>query len=220
MIFIRMNESTNIKFKATKSGTKFSKAPSRTASLPVKSVIAPQTIKLSTNADSSRSKSTSDDISDLEKLATRKGEDSVSLKVKRNQRIPQFDENILDEILSPSFKENVQPTNDDDFSFMPSSPPPKITRLSKPKRQRPKLDKNRQNRNPLRFVPIGENSYTEEKTNLSEKMSGKVFTNSALAGLAAKEDINAVKLKSKNDRLDDSPYKHPMLIRQGSKFAI
>ena len=157
-------------------------------------------------------------MSDLEKLATRKGEDSVSLKVKRNQRLPRFDENILDEILSPSFKENVAPTNDDDFSFMPSSPPPKINRLSKPKRQRP--EKNRQNRNPLRFVPIGEESYTEEKTNLSEKMSGKIFTNSALAGLAAKEDINAVKLKSKTDR-HDSPFRHPMLIRlKGRKRAF
>ncbi|CAG5078957.1 Oidioi.mRNA.OKI2018_I69.PAR.g9133.t1.cds [Oikopleura dioica] len=214
------HQSLSTSAKAQKSGNKFSKTPSRTTSLPVKSVIKPQTIKLSKNSEA-RSKSLSEDISDLEKLATRKGEDSVSLKVTRNQKIPKFDESILDEILSPSFKENVQPAKDaEDFSFIPQSPPPKITRLSKPRRKRPARE---QNRNPLRSAPIGEDNYTEEKTNLSEKMSGKVFTNSALAGLAAKEDINAVKLKSKNDRLlaDDSPYKHPMLIKlKGRKRAF
>ena len=82
---------------------------------------------------------------------------------------------------------------------------------------RPRQKKQRKSRNPLRHSVKGQESYTEVKTNLGEVMSGKHFANSALAGLAAREDLKQVRLRSasrnRNEGQEFLPYKHPMLIK-------
>ena len=65
-------------------------------------------------------------------------------------------------------------------------------------------------------------SYTETRT-FEEKTSGKQFTKNALAGLAAREDINGVRLRSVSRNRNDEqvPYKHPLLIRfKGRRHVV
>jgi len=68
------------------------------------------------------------------------------------------------------------------------------TRPRKPRRNN--SGRNSRKKNPLKSGVQGETTYTEIRTNVGEVMSGKFFANSALAGLAAKEDITNVRLRS------------------------
>ena len=84
---------------------------------------------------------------------------------------------------------------------------------------RPRKKKNRPSvKNPLKSgVVESTDVYTEQRTNLGEVMSGRKYANSALAGLAAKEDLKQVRLRSasrsRTTESDNQPWKHPMLIR-------
>lgn len=83
---------------------------------------------------------------------------------------------------------------------------------------RPRKKKNRPSvKNPMKSGNEGVDEYTETRTNLGEVMSGRKYANSALAGLAAKEDLKQVRLRSasrsRTTEADTNPWKHPMLIR-------
>lgn len=84
---------------------------------------------------------------------------------------------------------------------------------------RPRKKKNRPSvKNPLKSGLVEDTGvYTEQRTNLGEVMSGRKYANSALAGLAAKEDLKQVRLRSASrsrvTENDNHPWRHPMLIR-------
>ena len=58
-------------------------------------------------------------------------------------------------------------------------------------------------------------SYTEEITDLSARVSGKKFTNTALAGLAAREDLQNVRLRSASRKREDQSVRaHIVVLKQ------
>jgi hypothetical protein len=81
---------------------------------------------------------------------------------------------------------------------------------------RPRQKKQRRTRNPLKQNVTGQETYTETRTNIGQVMSGNKFDNRALAGLAAREDLKQVRLRSasrnRNEGAEFLPYRHPMLI--------
>ena len=149
----------------------------------------------------------------IEKLASRKGDTTVNVVETRETALPEVDFAELDEMFrststvgsrhSIALGELV-----DDYIFPEELP--RKSQLLKPQTRRPRAKQRRKNNtNPLKSMQkVGEASYTENRTNLPEMMNSQ-FSKRALAGLAAKEDVTNVRLRSVSRTREEelTPYK-------------
>jgi len=159
-------------------------------------------------------------ISMVEQIATRKGERQVNIVSERTRKVPKQDVEGLESLFTTDSSKNrhsiaigeLDSLNFDDL-------PTQSANLMTERMSRPRKKKNRPSvKNPLKSGLVEDTGvYTEQRTNLGLVMSGRKYANSALAGLAAKEDLKQVRLRSASrsrvTENDNHPWRHPMLIR-------
>ena len=149
----------------------------------------------------------------IEKLASRKGDTTVNVVETRETALPEVDFAELDEMFKSTSTVGSRHSIAlgelvDDYIFPEELP--RKSQLLKPQARRPRAKQRRKNNtNPLKSMQkVGEASYTENRTNLPEMMNSQ-FSKRALAGLAAKEDVTNVRLRSASRTRDEelTPYK-------------
>ena len=149
----------------------------------------------------------------IEKLASRKGDTTVNVVETRETALPEVDFAELDEMFKSTSTVGSRHSIAlgelvDDYIFPEELP--RKSQLLKPQTRRPRAKQRRKNNaNPLKSMQkVGEASYTENRTNLPEMMNSQ-FSKRALAGLAAKEDVTNVRLRSASRTREEelTPYK-------------
>ena len=150
----------------------------------------------------------------IEKLASRKGDTTVNVVESRETTLPEVDFDELDEIFKSSSAVGSRHSIAlgelfDDYIFPEELP--RKSQLLKPQSRRPRAKQRRKqnSKNPLKTQQkVGESSYTENRTNLPEMMNSQ-YSKRALAGLAAKEDVTNVRLRSASRTREEelTPYK-------------
>ena len=146
----------------------------------------------------------------IEKLASRKGDTTVNVVENRETALPEVDFAELDEMFksTSTVGSRYSIALGDDYIFPEELP--RKSQLLKPQTRRPRAKQRRKNNtNPLKSMQkVGEASYTENRTNLPEMMNSQ-FSKRALAGLAAKEDVTNVRLRSASRTREEelTPYK-------------
>ena len=150
----------------------------------------------------------------IEKLASREGESTIKILEQKRLALPKMDKAELDGVLfggeeSVGYRHSIALGELDSFSQLPRTSALLSSRPLRPKR------KNRKNApNPMKTANPGCDSYTENRTNVSEMMNSN-YSKRALAGLAATEDVKNVRLRSASRNRDEemTPYRHPLLVK-------
>ena len=154
-------------------------------------------------------------VSMIEKLASRKGENTINVVDSKSLELPEIDADGLEGVFTgwTSDRHSIALGELDNFNFEPELPR-KSALLGSNLASRPKRKCRKSRSNPIKTAHRGQTSYTETRTNVTEIMSAKLSKH-ALAGLAAKEDVKNVRLRPASRNRDEEllPYRHPLLIK-------